>query len=236
MIFRGALLSILVAISPVAAAGQRPSLQLLAGMGINGVRSQPSSVRYSTLVLPRLSAGLRIPLTRRVAILTGADLQQKGFRSSQHVDEDEPGDYMVIDGTLRYSQLHIPLQVSIDVLPRGRSFGLELAAGMSYGFMMNARGRSQWNHYRKDRFVRSDEYRTEPRIALLPYDNRITVSPGVYGALYIFNPALAASLTLRAKDRFLLQAYAEYNLYDASSVSVTRLNLYTVGLALGYRI
>jgi len=210
--------------------------QVLAGAGMNGAIAQSGPTNYHAIVLPRICAGVRVPLTEKVALLSGVDLLQKGFRSQRTRFDTSVRTKTAMNSTSRYSQLNIPLQVSVCLLRRDR-FALEINGGMSYGFMIAAR--SAWSYSTYYPGGNRDDYgsEVEPGISLLPYDNRLaTSSTANYGALYLFNPAFTGSVTLQLRRHLLLQLYGEYNLYDAASVSYDApVNLYSAGACLGYR-
>ncbi len=206
---------------------------------MNGVVAQEGATNYSSILLPRIGLELRVPLTERVALLTGADLQQKGFKSQRtRFDTSGLGSAVrtAANATVCYSQINIPLQVSVRML-RKEWFDLELSGGMSYGFMLAATAVWDYSTYYPN--GARDDYgsRNKLRISLLPYSNRLSPpNPNSYGALFLFNPAFAGSVTLKAREKLLLQLYGEYNLYDAASLSYDLpINLYSLGACVGYR-
>jgi hypothetical protein len=218
------------------AGAQGVRFQILVGGGMNGVISRSGPVNYNTLLLPRLSAGARIPLTDNVALLTGADFQQKGFRSQETRLDTSVRTSTAANATLRYSQVNIPLQVAVRLM-QNKNLDIQLNAGMSYGFMISAT--AAWSNSTYYPSGDRDDYggQAKPRISLLPDASRLPAANlKSYGALYLFNPAFAGGLTLQARKHLLLQLYGEYNLYDAASVSyVPRINLYSLGACIGYR-
>ncbi len=220
------------------ASAQRLEFQLLGGAGMNGTYERGvASSELRSLILPRVSAGLRIRLTPHVALLSGVTVQQKGFGRTNRLYDTTDGSTTTFNSSSRYTQLHIPLQISVTLRERG-NWGIELNAGMSYGFMLAAVSDWQVDVLRQNGRTSRYDSRVRPRIALMPYDSRLAISnPLNYGALSLFNPAFDISATLVFRKRFLLQPYFEYNLYETGVRNGPgQANLYSAGLAIGVRL
>lgn len=220
------------------AAAQRLSVRMVGGITLNGVTyDKTDKIRHGTAFAPRLSAGLHIPLTKRVAILTGGDFTYKGYHTVTSYTEPDRVSEFIENAATRYTQVQLPLQVSVCVLQKS-AVRLEAAAGLSYGFMLKARTYRDGKLYRDGQLINSYEKEQVHSIALLPRDNRFgTAASSKPDELKRFNPAACASLTLCLGPRLLIQAHGEYNLYDTRNY--TRggsAHLYSMTLGFGIRL
>lgn len=213
---------------------QPSRLQVMAGAGIGFVTAHSLNATYIPVRLPLAAARYAFPLHKHVAFITGLSYGQKGFDSRSEFRSGIDDDLDVYQGRTRYQFLSIPLQVSLQLRQR-RHCILWLDAGMSYGFMMRARADLDVYSYRHGRLINHNVYTSRPPIGLLPRDSRIPPAVPCHPAsLNLFNPAVTASLILACRRRYILRAFYEYHLYDASSEPGSgSLHLHAAGLMAG---
>lgn len=216
-------------------AGQTTRLQLMAGISQGFVSSNGNSATYKPLSFPSAALRCMASINPRVSFVSGIGYEQKGFRSRSEILFPPPNEEFadVYESQTRYEFISIPLQVGVRIVQRS-ALGLVLEGGMNYGFMLNAKSDWDMYSYRSGALVNHNVFVSRPRIALLPRDSRVAPAAGASGDLYLFHPAVTLAATLAVRRRYVLRAFYERNLYDASSgPALGRLRLQTAGIMAG---
>jgi len=214
--------------------GQQLPLQFAAGGGISRVTHRGIMGSYSPA--PSLNAGAWYvaPFPGTVSFKTGITYGMKAYRSRLELRDSIT--IYVDQGTTRLHYLSVPLLITVQLWQR-QAHAVSFSGGMSYGFLLKARSKIDQEVYVDGRLSRRQDHTIDHKISLLPPLDILPAGQG-HASLYRFQPSVNGELLYTFRKRYIIRAFYEYNLYDATINQVTggAMNLHMAGLSVGIGI
>lgn len=207
---------------------------LTAGGGFSYVNVKHPVGEYSSIFCPNAAARLNVPMAKgKVLFETGIGYEMKGFGSITSFLKDNRTGKNEFDSKTQYHYLKIPLLVSYRLLKKDNGT-LWLGAGMDYGFMMYATVSEMRSSYTGNKLDYKRKYTYHPKSALLPSDSYLPQTNTA--ALYKFDPTVKFQLTYWWDQRYCIQLFHEYSLYDHNIYTngQTVMHLQYTGMSVGF--
>ena len=188
--------------------------------------------KYSPAPMMQAGAWYVAPFPGPVSIKTGIAYSRKGYTMQTEFRHDSSV-ISIYESRTAFHYLHIPLMITVRLWEMGKQ-AVSAGGGMSYGFLMKAHTNMEQRVYENGELFYTQKYPINHRVAFLPPDD---LPPAGLGSanFYQFQPAVNAEVLFTMRDRYILRAFYEYHLYDATINQVTggALNLHAAGLSIG---
>jgi hypothetical protein len=204
------------------------------GCGLSSVKAKNTEIDYKSRILPNAGIGAWIPVGD-IFIKTGALYQQKGWTSWSVLVNGIDETRQDIDGSMRFHELTVPLQVGYAMT--GRDAGGFIAIGCSYDFLMRADETLTTRTYKRGTLTGTETATYHPYIGFLP-DNA-SFKGGDDGTIYNrFTPSVRIDAGLSIKQRYFLNLFWEENIngLSAQSSGTSVLKLSYIGASLAVMI
>lgn len=214
--------------------GQRTHIMLGVGSGFSFVSKKHINGHYKPITGINAGLSLLVPLGSRFVFETGLGYEKRGFRADSSFTDRWYKDEFSAREIHHY--ITIPLQLSLR-LKQWRENKLWIGAGLNYGFMVAAKAVYTRTFYAHGDYVNESNYSYDPKIGLIQA-NAKNPAAHKYINLYAFDTGLKTQITYTWKDKYVVRAFYNYSLYDASAIYSQKtgnpvLHQHNTGLTLG---
>lgn len=185
-----------------------------AGLSASFIQGASADATYQARYLPHGGISVIIPVEGAFALRTGIEYAQKGWRASiSYTDSLDSRDESIV--SMKLHAIAIPLQLAYSFRQEG-AFGVQIAGGMAYYFLLKADGNWTLNDYHRGRLINSNSLDWHPEISLIPDGSRLknTYDNSAY---YRFNAMLRGDISVSYRKQFSLRIFGEMGLTELSA-------------------